>query len=179
MRFFKSKKNEKEKQSGLILFEKVEDAVKTEKLLKRYGYNIKLVAPPPDLRKGCDLSIAFNIVELLGIENLLKDKKINFLEIKSLESGSELLDIVKVVDFGSAVMVKAGNMKMTIDKNSGVILNTSGGGCPDIPYLNLQLVGKKIDEVKRPKELGLTLCALMLDRAYEECLKIFYKEKKC
>jgi len=135
MRFLKRKSSEKEKQSGLILFEKVEDAVKAEKLLKRYGYNIKLVAPPPDLRKGCDLSIAFNIVEMLGIENLLRDENIDFLEIKSLEGGAELLDIVKVVDFGSAAMVKAGNMKMTIDKNSGVILNTSGGGCPDIPYL--------------------------------------------
>jgi len=116
---------------------------------------------------------------MLGVENLLKDEKISFVEIRAVEGSTELLDIVKIVDFGSAVMVKAGNMKMTIDKYSGVILNTSGGGCPDIPYLNLQLVGKKIDEVKRPKELGLTLCALMLDRAYEECLKIFYKEKMC
>ena len=37
-----------------------------------------------------------------------------------------------------------------------------------IPYLNLALVGKRVDEVPRPKDLGYTLCGLMLDRAYLE-----------
>jgi len=81
MSFLRIKRDRKEKHNGLILFEKVEDAVKAEKLLKRYGYNIKLVAPPPDLRKGCDLSIAFNIVEMLGIENLLRDETLTFLKL--------------------------------------------------------------------------------------------------
>jgi hypothetical protein len=83
------------------------------------------------------------------------------------------LEIVKLTDFGDAVMVKAGNMKLTFDKNSGIIINTSGGGCPDIPYLHAELIGKKLTEAPRPKDIGFTLCALMLDRAIEQCLEIW------
>jgi len=72
------------------------------------------------------------------------------------------------VDFGEWLMVRAGNMKIVVEKATGVIVNTSGGGCPDIPYLNHALVGKRLDEVPRPKDLGYTLCGLMLDRAYQE-----------
>jgi len=70
-------------------------------------------------------------------------------------------------------MVKAGNMKMSFDKSTGIIVNTSGGGCPDIPYLHIELVGRKLAEAPRPKDVGFTLCALMLDRAFEECLSLW------
>jgi len=170
--FLKNKKVEVNG-AGLILVEKVEDAIKVEKVLKSVGYAVKLVAPPPDLRMGCDLSVECNIAEKVGIERFLKEKHVPFLEIRPTKGEGDLLDIVKIVNFDGAVMVKAGNMKMTIGKKTGIILNTSGGGCPDIPYLNLQLVGKKIYEAERPADLGLTLCALMLDRAFDECLKIW------
>jgi len=177
MFLFKKLKKYKESQ-GLILFEKVEDAINAEKILRNNNYNVKLVAPPPELRKGCDISIEFNIYEIVGIEETLKVNSINYTDIKPIKGNRELLKFVKIVDFNDAVMVKAGNMKITVHKIYGTILNISGGGCPDIPYLNLQLVGKNIKEVKRPREIGLTLCALMLDRAYEECLKIVNDEIK-
>ncbi len=69
-------------------------------------------------------------------------------------------------------MVRAGNMKMTFDKGNGVIVNISGGGCPDIPYLYLELVGRNLRDAARPSTLGFTLCALLLDRAHEECIRI-------
>ena len=75
--------------------------------------------------------------------------------------------------FGKWVMVKAGNMKISFEKDSGIIVNISGGGCPDIPYLNAEMVDKALTLAPHPNELGYTLCATMLERAYEEALVIF------
>lgn len=157
--------------SGLVLFMDVQDAIKAENVLKRAGCAVKLVAPPPQLRKGCDLALEINLVEKPGIERVFRQRDVAYASIIPLKIGtSELLEIVKVTDFGAWVMVKAGNMKLTFDKENGVIVNTSGGGCPDIPHLHAELIGKPLTEVSRPKDIGFTLCALMLDRALEECL---------
>jgi len=159
---------------GLVLFLDVKDAMKAEKVLKGGGYLVKLVAPPPELHKGCDLAVEINLVEQPGIERLFDQKTIAYNSIDPLKIGtSELLEIVKVTDFGGWVMVKAANMKLTFDKESGVIVNTSGGGCPDIPHLHAELLGKPLTEAPRPKDIGFTLCALMLDRALEECLTLW------
>jgi hypothetical protein len=158
---------------GLILFHNIEEAIAAEKILKAGEYEIKLVAPPPELRKGCDLALEINLVEKAGIERLLRQKEAIFVEILPLKGAGELLDVVKIKDFGNACMVKAGNMKLTFDKKTGVILNISGGGCPDIPFLHISMLDKKLTEVSRPKENGYTLCALMLDRAFAEALEIF------
>lgn len=159
---------------GLVLFEKLEEALKAEKILKEASYSCKLVAPPPALRKGCDLALEINLAEQMGVERLLKSQDVGYLEVISLKGKAiELLEIVKVVDFGKAIMVKAGNMKLTFDKRTGIILNTSGGGCPDIPYLHFQLLGRRLSEAPRPRDIGFTLCGLMLDRALEEAQKLW------
>ncbi len=155
------------------MFDKVEEAIGAEKILKGENYPVKLVAPPPTLRKGCDLAVEINLVEQMGIERLFEKKDILYLEILPLKGDGELLEIVKITDFKDAFMVKAGNMKLTFDKNTGVILNASGGGCPDIPYLHVRMVGKKLFEAPRPKEIGFTLCALMMDRALMECRELW------
>jgi hypothetical protein len=159
---------------GLVLFQEVSHAMATEKLLKAAGYIVRLVAPPPELRKGCDLAVEINLVEQPGIERLLKEKDMAYVSIDPIRiKTSPLLDIVKIKDFGKWVMVKAGNMKITYEKSSGIIVNVSGGGCPDIPYLHAELIDKRLDEAPRPKDLGFTLCALNLDRAFEECLTLY------
>lgn len=159
---------------GLVLFVNVQDAMKAERVLKNASYLVKLVAPPPELRKGCDLAVEINLIEQPGIERLLNQKDVPYVSIVPLKVGSsELLQIVKVTDFGRWVMVTAGNMKLTFDKDNGVIVNTSGGGCPDIPYLHAELIGKRIAEAPLPRDIGFTLCALMLDRALKECLVLW------
>ncbi len=174
---FKKKDQNKFEGGGLVLFPAVDEAIAAEKILKAADFEVKLVAPPPALRKGCDLAVEFNIVEKVGVERALAQKGAYFVEILPLKGAGELLDVVKVVNFDDACMVKAGNMKLTFDKNTGVILNISGGGCPDIPYLHLSMVDKKITDVARPKDNGHTLCALMLDRAFVEAAEIFNKEE--
>jgi len=174
MAFLKRKQKASFEGGGLVLFLDVQEAMKAEKVLKGAGYLVKLVAPPPELRKGCDLALEVNLVEKPGIERLLNQEDIAYVSVTPLNVGtSELLEIVKVTDFGDWVMVKAGNMKLTYDKQSGIIVNTSGGGCPDIPHLHSELVGKPLHEAPRPRDVGFTLCALMLDRALDECLALW------
>jgi hypothetical protein len=163
---------------GLIIFYSVEEAIKAERIIKKEGYVCKLVAPPPELRKGCDLAVEFNLVEQPAIERFLSSK-VDCLGVYPLSGSAELLQIVKVTDYKDHIMVKAGNMKIAYTKDTGLIVNTSGGGCPDIPYLHLKLVGCKLQEAPRPKEIGFTLCALMLDRALEECLSLWKGGSEC
>jgi len=171
MAFLKRKQKTPFEGGGLVLFLDVHEAMKAEKVLKDAGYLVRLVAPPPQLRKGCDLAVEVNIVEKPGIERLLNQVGVAYVSVIPLKTGtSEILGIVKMTDFGRWLMVKAANMKLTFDKESGVIVNTSGGGCPDIPFLHAELIGKPLTEAPRPRDVGFTLCALMLDRALEECL---------
>ncbi|MEA1958969.1 MAG: DUF3343 domain-containing protein [Chloroflexota bacterium] len=178
MVFLKRDKKISGEGGGLALFADVQTALAAEKVLKKAGHIVKLVAPPPRLRKGCDLAVEINLVERTGIERLFGEKDVYYMEIVPLGEGvGELLDIVKVADFGDWTMVKAGNMKLTFEKATGVIVNTSGGGCPDIPYLHAQMVGKKIGEAPQPKDIGFTLCATMLHRALEESLQIWQEDR--
>ena len=173
MPLFKRKQKTEFEGGGLVLFSDVQDAMKAERVLDGAGYLVKLVAPPPALRKGCDLAVAINLVEQPGIERVLNQNESTYVSIAPLkEDSSEILEIVKITDFGRWVMVKAANMKLTFDKESGEIVNTSGGGCPDIPLLHADLVNKKLAEAPRPKDIGFTLCVLMLDRALEESLNL-------
>lgn len=159
---------------GLVIFEDVSQAIQAEKVLRAGGYEVKLIAPPPKYRMGCDLGLAINLVEKTGIERLLKEKSVHFMNILSTTEGAaELVSVVKTTDYGKWLMIKAGNMKLAFEKATGLIVNTSGGGCPDIPYLHAEMVNKTLSQAPKPAELGYTLCALMLDRAYEEALTVW------
>jgi hypothetical protein len=174
MAFLRRKQNTSFQGDGLVLFMNVQDALKAEKVLKAVGHAVKLVAPPPELRKGCDLAVEIKLVEQPGIERVFDENDVFYVDIVPLgEGSSQLLDIVQVTDFGNWVMVKAGNMKLTFDKETGVIVNTSGGGCPDIPVMHAELVDKKLTEAPKPKDIGFTLCSLMLHRALEESILIW------
>ena len=159
------------KGDGIIIFKTVAGAMQGEKAVRTSGYDVRLIAPPPNMRMGCDLALEINLVEKQGIERSLREHRAPFLKIMPLNGGSEgICEIVKVTDFGKWYMVKSGNMKLTFEKSTGVIVNISGGGCPDIPYLGVEMSDRKLNEVVPPSELGFTLCAAMLQRAYEEAL---------
>jgi hypothetical protein len=170
---FIPKKKGFEKGKGLIILNEVSEAMQVEKTLKSSGYEVRGVAPPPEIRKGCDLAVEFNLVDQLGIERLLKQSGLTPLDIISLDDISQRpLDITKEKEFGRYLMVTAANMKITVDRKTGVIVNISGGGCPDVPYLTITLLGKKLDEIKGIDERGYSLCAYMLKKAYERALDI-------
>ena len=71
MAISKRKKKDKFEGGGLVLFDEVQEAMAGEKVLKSAGYVVKLVAPPPELRKGCDLAVEINLVEQPGVERVL------------------------------------------------------------------------------------------------------------
>jgi len=154
---------------GIFLFDEVSSAIRAEKLLAADDYDVTLVAPPHHLRAGCDLAVAVSRVEHVGAARVLADAGVIVREwVDDTEGTASICDLVTHEDFGEWLMVRSGNMKITVERDTGIIVNTSGGGCPDIPYLNIELVGCSIWEAPRPKDLGYTLCGLMLDRAFLE-----------
>jgi len=159
---------------GIIIFHNVAGAMKGEKAVKAAGYEVKLVAPPPQLRMGCDLALEINLVEEQGIERLFQEKDVPYVQFLPLtKDASVLCEAIKVTDFGRWYMVKAGNMKLSFEKETGIVVNVSGGGCPDIPYLNAEMVDKTLSATPQPRDLGFTLCATMLQRAYEEAVRLY------
>jgi hypothetical protein len=69
------------------------------------------------------------------------------------------------------VMIRAANMKMTVDKETNIIVNISGGGCPDVPYLATAMLGKPLSDAPDPGEVGFSLCAYSLNTSREELIR--------
>ncbi|HHW19796.1 MAG TPA: DUF3343 domain-containing protein [Thermodesulfovibrio thiophilus] len=173
MKFFKNLfKNEKKESSadrGILIFENTSEVIKAENILKKHGFNVKVVGPPAHIRKGCDLAIEFLIVEAMGVLNALESRDIEPLEfLPSLEGNLKPVDLFHVKDYGNFLMVRAANMKITVQKSTLTIVNISGGGCPDVPYLAAELVGKRLDNAPEPRQLGHTLCGYALQLAYDK-----------
>jgi len=134
---------------GLLIYENVNDVIQAEMVLKKAGYDyIRVVAPPPDYRTPPLESIHL-------AEDTLKP-----------------IEICKIKDFGDYLMVRAANMKLTLEKSSQKIVNISGGGCSDVPYLAQEMIGKTLSEAPSPREIGYTLCAYSLAIAFEEAKQI-------
>lgn len=153
----------------LLIFDDIAEAITADSLLRSSGYPVSLVAPPFDVRVGCDLAVKMPAARHFDAIGQLMELDIRVRGVVSHCGGSTpLTEIVVCVDFGAWLMVRAGNMKITAEKHSGLIVNVSGGGCPDIPYLSDQLVGLFLEQAPRPRELGDTICGLMLDRAFVE-----------
>jgi hypothetical protein len=128
-----------------------------------------VMGPPPEIRSGCDLVIEFPLIEGLKIWKVLEDAGMPPLQMVPV-SGPLLqpVDLFQVKDFGRYLMVRAANMKLTVDRESLVIVNVSGGGCPDVPYLAERLVGQHLAHAPNPREIGHTLCGYALHLAFEE-----------
>jgi Putative Se/S carrier protein-like len=155
--------------SGFLVFENTSEVIQAENLLKKKGWEIRVMGPPPEVRSGCDLVIEFPLIEELKITKVLQDAGIPPLQAVPV-TGPLLqpVDLFKTKDFDKHLMVQAANMKLTIDKESLLIVNVSGGGWPDVPYLAEQMVGKHLNEAPSPREIGHTLCGYALQLAYEE-----------
>lgn len=151
---------------GLLVFANTTEVIRAEKVLKQAGWQIQVKGPPPELQTGCDLVIDFPLVEELAIRRVLAAARLEPLQVVPV-TGPLLqpVDIFQIKDFGAHLMVRAANMKITVDKASKVIVNVSGGGCPDVPYLAQALVGQPLDKAPRPLDLGHTLCGYALQLA--------------
>ncbi|MEJ5300454.1 MAG: DUF3343 domain-containing protein [Thermodesulforhabdaceae bacterium] len=170
---FKRKKNllkpeQSSASEGMLVFENTSEVIKAERVLKDAGYNVRVMGPPPELRTGCDLVVVFPIVIQLQVIRLLKAEGLE--PVKTVPVSSPLLSPVSlfhVKEFGDFIMVRAANMKLSFEKGSGLIVNISGGGCPDVPFVAAQMIGKTLWDAPSPREIGYTLCAYALSLALE------------
>ncbi len=174
MLFFNRSKQKISAPSGsqdraFIVFDNTSEVIRAEAVLKKQGWKIKVMGPPPEIRTGCDLVIEIPLIERLTILRILEKAKLPPLKIVPVTSPLlNPVDIFQTKDFGEYLMVRAANMKLTIDKETRMIVNISGGGCPDVPYLASQMIGKSLSESPEPRNIGHTLCGYALQLAYEE-----------
>ena len=159
---------------GILVFDHTSDVIRAEKLLRSEGWEIRVMGPPPEIRTGCDLVIEFPLIEQLNICRLLENASIAPIQVVPV-SGPLLkpVSLFQSKDYGEFFMVRAANMKLTIEKQNRRIVNISGGGCPDVPYLAAEMVGKTMSESPNPLDLGHTLCGYALGLAFKEM------EKQC
>lgn len=172
--FLKKEKTETPKRKegsdrGILVFENTSEVIRAENILKSEGWPIRVMGPPPEIRTGCDLVIEFPLIEELNILRLLRKGGLSPLQVVPVDSPLlQPVDLFHVKDFGDYLMVRAANMKLTIEKKTLTIVNISGGGCPDVPYLAKEMVGRSLAEAPTPREIGHTLCGYALQLAYEE-----------
>ncbi len=169
----KDKTSKEEYGRGILVFENTTEVIRAENILKANGWKIKVMGPPPNIRTGCDLVIEFPLIEELSIIRTLA--KVKVVPLQVVPVNEDLLEPVNLLhekEFGKYLMIRAANMKMTVDRDTNIIVNISGGGCPDVPYLAEQMVNKKLDAVQQPKEIGHTLCAYALQIAYDRMVEL-------
>jgi hypothetical protein len=154
---------------GFLVFENTSEVIRAENILSQQGWQIRVMGPPPELRQGCDLVIEFPLLVELEIVRTLQEAGLPPLQVVPV-CGPLLtpVDLFQVKDFGNYLMVRAANMKITVEKDTGKIVNISGGGCPDVPYLAQEMVGKSLEQAPRPRDIGHTLCGYALQLAVEE-----------
>lgn len=175
MRFLKSmfgRPEEKPRgvsERGIMVFNHTSEVIKAESVLKEAGLEVQVKGPPPDIQSGCDMIIEFPLISQLSVLDILRKHRLEPLQTVTVQDALlEPVSLYNVKDFGDFLMVRAANMKITVDKQTLEIVNVSGGGCPDVPFLAEQLVGQQLFEAPDPADSGKTLCGYSLQLAYEE-----------
>jgi hypothetical protein len=154
---------------GLLVFESTSEVIRAENVLKAGGRAVRVMGPPPEIQTGCDLVIEFPLMEKLDVLRVLAEAGVP--PLRAVPVTGPLLEPVslfQVKRLDGYLMVRAANMKLTVDLATRVIVNVSGGGCPDVPYLAHELTGKTLEEAPSPSSIGHTLCGYALQLAYEE-----------
>ena len=160
---------------GFLVFEHTGEVIRAERLLEERGLAVQVMGPPPDLRTGCDMVLVFELMQEMALRRALGEAGLAPLQVVALGEGMlEPVSLFQAKDLGDWLMVRAANMKITIAKADGTIVNISGGGCPDVPYLAGLLTGRRIGEAEEPRMKGRTLCSYALQRAFEEARRLWH-----
>ena len=159
---------------GLLVFEHTGEVIQAERALQAAGLAAQVMGPPPGLRTGCDMVVVFDLVVEPQVRTALEAARLRPTQVAPIRDPLlEPVSLFQVRDYGEWYMVRAANMKITVARADGRIVNVSGGGCPDVPYLASLLVGQRIDEVLEPRVNGKTLCSYALQRAFEEARRLW------
>ena len=158
-------------EDGILVFANTGEVIRAETILKAGGIPVSVMGPPPALRTGCDMVLAFPLVRELEARKLLDDANLPPLDLLPAAGTLAPVSLFTSKDFGDYLMVRAANMKITVHRKSRRIVNVSGGGCPDVPYLAALMTGKTLDEAPDPARFGSTLCGYALHLAFTELKK--------
>ena len=161
------------KRDAFLVFANTGEVIRAETALRDKGLPVRVMGPPPALRTGCDMIVVCPLIHIYAATQLLEKEGIA--PLQTVPVGDGMLDPVSlyvVKDYGDWLMVRAANMKITVRKEDRLIVNISGGGCPDVPYLAALMVGTRLDSVSLVRERGQTLCGYTLDLAVTEMIRL-------
>ena len=155
---------------GLLVFDHTGEVIRAERLLRKAGLDVEVKGPPPELRTGCDMVVVFELLSQARVLDVLEREGLAPSQVVSAHD--VLLEPVSLFQIKHLddrwLMVRAANMKITLDAADGRIVNISGGGCPDVPWVAHRLCGLRLDEAPDPLTMGQTLCCYSLQKAFEE-----------
>lgn len=158
---------------GVMAFAHTAEVIRAEAALKAAGLDVRVMGPPPDMRTGCDMVVEFELLREPQARRALQAQRLAPLAVAPVRAGLlEPVSLFQTRDFGQWLMVRAANMKLTVDKTTRVIVNVSGGGCPDVPALAELLVGRTLSAAPPPLSRGQTLCAYALELAFREAQRL-------
>ncbi len=160
--------------SGFMAFSHTGQVVAARKALLAAGLSPQIKAPPPSLREGCDMVLEFPAVDEAVYLAVLEEKRLRPLKVAAVDGPLTAPEsLFRRIEFPGHLMVAAANLKLTLDKADGRIVNVSGGGCPDVPGLAARLVGRVVTEAQSPDELSRSLCSFSLAQARTEAERLF------
>ena len=163
------KKKQAAQGRAFLTFQSTAEVIRAEQILKAAGYEVAVMGPPPWLQTGCDMVVVFDGISEPAIRELLKRQGLTPEQCYPLSEGMLTpVSLVSIKEYGDWFMVQAANMKITVAYATGLIVNVSGGGCPDVPYLAQLLTGQSIATGEEPRVQGKTLCSYALQKAFEE-----------
>lgn len=154
---------------GILVFAQTGDVIQAERRLREAGLPVEVKGPPPRLQTGCDMVVVFPLLRQAAVLDCLQ--RHNLVPEQTVAAADTLLEPVSlhhVKRLDHWLMVRAANMKITVDCRDRRIVNISGGGCPDVPWLARCLCGQTLDSAPDPLRLGQTLCCYSLQKAFDE-----------
>ena len=170
---------EQKAELGFLVFQHTGEVIQAERGLQAAGFRVEVKGPPPELRTGCDMVLTFPLMKEHAVRRVLDELHLTPLNVVPVSATMlEPVSLFRVTDYGQWIMVQAANVKLTFERESGLIVNISGGGCPDVPYLAGLLVGRMLDDAEEPRLKGHTLCSYALQKAFLEARRLWHEERK-
>ena len=161
-------------EKGFLVFQHTGEVIRAERCLQAAGFSVEVKGPPPGLVTGCDMVVIFPLIMESAVRRVLDGERLVPLNVVPVSGPLlEPVSLYRTKDYGEWFMVQAANVKITVERVSGRIVNVSGGGCPDVPYLASILVGETIAGAQEPRVQGHTLCSYALQKAFLEARRIW------
>jgi len=172
-------KEERKVELGFLVFQHTGEVIQAERGLQAAGFAVEVKGPPPELRTGCDMVLTFPLMKEHAVRRTLEGMHLKPMNVVPVSAAMlEPVSLFRVTDYGPWIMVQAANVKLTFETGSGLIVNVSGGGCPDVPYLAGLLVGRSLREAEEPRLKGHTLCSYALQKAFMEARRLWEEGKE-